>query len=140
MSDQETTVSDLREIVEAFVSERDWHQFHSPKNLSMALAIEAAELMEHFQWLTPEESQQLTAEQRFEVGEEMADVLCYLLGLADELSIDLADALQKKMVKNRLKYPIKEFHGRFGADDPRPSTANGPESNPKQLSKSTDQS
>ena len=86
----------------------------------MSVAIEAAELMEHFQWLTPAESQQLSPEKLDEVGEEMADVFCYLLALANEIDLDLSAALESKMVKNRLKYPVPEFRGRFGADDPRP--------------------
>ena len=86
----------------------------------MSVAIEAAELMEHFQWLTPAESQQLSPEKLDKVGEEMADVFCYLLALANEIDLDLSAALESKMVKNRLKYPVPEFRGRFGADDPRP--------------------
>lgn len=119
-SDSHTAVQELRQIVKTFVDQRDWRQFHTPKNLSMSVAIEAAELMEHFQWLTPDESQQLSPEKLDEVGEEMADVFCYLLALANELDLDLSAALENKMVKNRLKYPVPEFRGRFGADDPRP--------------------
>ena len=120
VSDQLTTIETLKNVVKEFVEERDWRQFHTPKNLAMSLCIEGAELMEHFQWLTPQESRELSDEKKVEVGEEMADVLCYLLGMANEMSIDLADALDKKMVKNRIKYPCEEFRGRFGKDDPRP--------------------
>ncbi len=119
-SDSRTAVRELRQMVKTFVDQRDWRQFHTPKNLSMSLAVEAAELMEHFQWLTPDESSQLPPEKLDEVGEEMADVLCYLLALANELELDLSAALENKMVKNRLKYPVAEFRGRFGVDDPRP--------------------
>lgn len=119
-SDPHTPVCELRQMVKTFVDQRDWQQFHTPKNLSMSLAIEAAELMEHFQWLTPAESQQLLPEKLDDVGEEMADVFCYLLALANELDLDLSAALERKMVKNRLKYPVPEFRGRFGFDDPRP--------------------
>ena len=110
MSDQETTVSDLREIVEAFVSERDWHQFHSPKNLSMALAIEAAELMEHFQWLTIDESRHATddADEREAIGEELADVISYALAMANQLQLDVSTILRDKMVKNARKYPVPQ--------------------------------
>jgi len=122
MSDTETTVAQLREIVEAFVSERDWHQFHTPKNLAMAMAIETAELMEHFQWLTPEQSRALAdePEKLREVGEEVADVRCYILAMANELGLDLSTAVRDKMVKNIRKYPAPEYRGRFGPDDPGP--------------------
>ncbi|HEV7221359.1 MAG TPA: nucleotide pyrophosphohydrolase [Pirellulales bacterium] len=119
MSDLETSISDLRELVRAFVDARDWRQFHTPKNLSMSLAIEAAELMEHFQWLSPEESRALAdqAEKRTEVGEELADVLCYALALANELGLDVSEAMRDKMLKNSLKYPAEEYRGRYGAED-----------------------
>jgi len=119
MSDQETTVSQLRELVRAFVNERDWRQFHTPKNLSMSLAIEAAELMEHFQWLTADESRSLAddRDKLTEVGEELADVLCYSLALANELGLDVSQAIRDKMVKNARKYPAEEFRGRYGPED-----------------------
>ncbi len=119
MSDQQTTILALRQLVDQFVSERDWHQFHTPKNLAMALAIEVAELMEHFQWLGSEESRAVADDpiKREAVGEELADVVCYALALANELRIDVADALQAKMVKNREKYPVEQFRGRWGAGD-----------------------
>lgn len=117
--DGSTTVDDLREIVRQFVEERDWKQFHSPKNLSMALAIEAAELMEHFQWISPEDSRGLDDAAKSEVAEELADVLCYALAMANEMEIDLASTLQAKMVKNRAKYPAEEFRGRYGVADTR---------------------
>lgn len=123
-SDERATVAELRELVRQFVDERDWQQFHTPKNLSMALAIEAAELMEHFQWLTPEESQQAIAAPTAlsAIGEELADVLCYGLALANTLGLDISTIMQAKMEKNRLKYPVKTFRGRFGPDDPRASS------------------
>jgi NTP pyrophosphatase (non-canonical NTP hydrolase) len=119
LSDRETSVSDLRELVREFVEARDWRQFHTPKNLSMSLAIEAAELMEHFQWLSPEESRSLAdrAEKRAEVGEELADVLCYALALANELGLDVSETVRDKMVKNARKYPAEEYRGRYGAED-----------------------
>src|SRR5687768_1308766 len=115
MSDSATTLADLREIVRRFVEERDWRQFHSPKNLSMSLAIEAAELMEHFQWIDVAESRRVADDPAkvAEVGEEIADVLCYLLALANELDIDLSTALRDKMVKNAQKYPAELSRGRF---------------------------
>ena len=119
-NDSQTNVQQLRDIVRQFVDERDWSQFHSPKNISMALAIEAAELMEHFQWISTEASRELDDQARAEAGEEVADVLCYLLAIANELEIDLTDAMVAKMAKNRLKYPTEEIRGRFGHDDPNP--------------------
>src|SRR6476619_3267869 len=119
--DSNTTVAELRKLVADFVAERDWSQFHSPKNLSMALAIEAAELMEHFQWLTTDASRLAScdaAKQRA-IADEMADVLCYTLAMANELRIDLTSAISNKLVKNEAKYPADEFRGRFGADDQR---------------------
>ncbi|MAT72325.1 MAG: NTP pyrophosphohydrolase [Planctomycetaceae bacterium] len=120
MSDSTTTVADLRAIIRDFVDERDWQQFHAPKNLSMALAIEAAELMEHFQWLDVDASRQLPddAERLAAAAEELADVLGYGLALANELGIDVSETIRAKMVKNAQKYPAGEFRGRYGRDDP----------------------
>jgi NTP pyrophosphatase (non-canonical NTP hydrolase) len=120
MLDSTTPVAQLRELVREFVDARDWRQFHSPKNLSMALAIEAAELMEHFQWITPDASRSVSAdrEKLAAVGEELADVLCYALAIANELGLDVTTALQSKMIKNAQKYPADEFRGRYGKDDP----------------------
>ncbi len=121
MSDEKTTVAELRRLVDDFVSARDWHQFHTPKNLSIALAIEAAELMEHFQWLDPQESRAVAhdAQKRAAAGEELADVVCYALAMANELGIDVADAMRHKMLKNAQKYPVDQFQGRWGAGDAR---------------------
>ncbi|MCO6453728.1 MAG: nucleotide pyrophosphohydrolase [Pirellulaceae bacterium] len=122
MSDQQTTISQLRELVRQFVEERDWRQFHAPKNLSMALAIEAAELMEHFQWLPTEASRSIgqEPEKLQAVREELADVLCYALALANELEIDVSQAIRDKMQKNARKYPADQFRGRYGPTDNRP--------------------
>lgn len=122
MPDDLTTIAELKRTVDQFVAERDWQQFHTPKNLSMALAIEAAELMEHFQWLTVEESrgEALDRAKREAVGEELADVVCYALAMASALGIDLADAVRDKMIKNAEKYPADEFRGRWGAEDKPP--------------------
>jgi NTP pyrophosphatase (non-canonical NTP hydrolase) len=122
--DANTSLADVRELVRQFVAARDWKQFHSPKNLSMALAIEAAELMEHFQWLTVPASRSLANDpaQRQAIGEELADVLCYVLALANELDLDLATTLRHKMVKNEQKYPVAEYRGRFGPSDPGPGS------------------
>jgi len=114
-SDSTTTVAELRQIIADFVAERDWSQFHAPKNVSMALAIEAAELMEHFQWLTTEASRDLPndAAKLAEVGEELADVIGYSFALANELGIDVSSAIRAKMVKNAEKYPADKYRGRY---------------------------
>jgi dCTP diphosphatase len=119
MPDSHTTIRELKQLVNDFVDRRDWHQFHSPKNLSMAMAIEAAELMEHFQWLSPERSRAVADEpQRLAVvGEELADVLCYVLAMANELRLDLSTAIHRKMAKNEQKYPAEQYRGRFGPED-----------------------
>jgi NTP pyrophosphatase (non-canonical NTP hydrolase) len=118
MSDSTTTVGELRQIVRDFVDERDWRQFHAPKNISMALAIEAAELMEHFQWIEPEASRQLPDDDAkiAAIGEELADVVGYCMALANELGIDVSEAIRAKMVKNRQKYPADQFRGRYRRD------------------------
>jgi NTP pyrophosphatase (non-canonical NTP hydrolase) len=104
-------VDDIKIKLRQFADDREWDQFHSPKNLSMALAGEAGELLEQFQWLTEEQSKNLTREQRQAVEEEMADVFLYLLRLADKLNIDLLEAAKNKMAKNELKYPPDKVKG-----------------------------
>jgi len=94
-----------------FASERDWDQFHSPKNLAMALAVEASEIMEHFQWLKEEESASLPPEKLRQVGEEIGDVLIYLTRLADKLGVNPLQAAFEKLETNRGKYPIDKTHG-----------------------------
>jgi NTP pyrophosphatase (non-canonical NTP hydrolase) len=95
-----------------FVGERDWQQFHSPKNLATALAVEAAELMEPFQWLSEQQSRNLPAEKLTAVQEELADVLIYLVRLADELNVDLLSAAADKLARNREKYPADQVRGK----------------------------
>lgn len=95
----------LRERLEGFAEARGWKKYHAPKNLSMALIVEAAELVEHFQWLTPEESWQLEPEKKSEVSYELADILIYLVRLADILEIDLTEAVFTKIALNEQKYP-----------------------------------
>jgi dCTP diphosphatase len=99
------SLDDLRERLRRFAAERDWNQFHTPKNLSMSIAIEAAEIMEHFQWLTPSQSFNLDSAARREVALEIADVLLYLVRLADVLDIDAVAAAQEKIALNAKKYP-----------------------------------
>ncbi|MEE2802818.1 MAG: nucleotide pyrophosphohydrolase [Pseudomonadota bacterium] len=104
-------ISDLTATVNEFVAERDWQQFHSPKNLAMALIVEAAELVEHFQWLTANESASLDDVKKSAVAEELADVLVYLVCIADRLEIDLEAAAFSKIGKNREKYPVERARG-----------------------------
>lgn len=101
----------LRAIVRQFVDERDWDQFHTPKNLASALSVEAAELLEHFQWLQSGRAGELGAAKLQEVRHEMADVLVYLVRLADKLDVDLFQAVEEKMVLNRAKYPADQVRG-----------------------------
>ena len=105
------SLQDLRIRINAFVTERDWAQFHTPKNLAMAMIVEAAELVEQFQWDTPQESQQLSAEKREAVSHELADTFVYLLRLAEVLKIDLIDATNEKIKLNVLKYPVEKAKG-----------------------------
>ena len=118
MSDADTKIETLREAMRNFVAERDWQQFHTPKNLAMSLAIEAAELMEHFQWLDNAESAQVGKDPATlaAVGDELADVLCYALSLANALDIDVSHAVLNKLKKNSLKYPAERFRGRYRED------------------------
>ena len=102
----------LRRRLAEFAAKRDWDQFHNPKNLAMALAGEAGEVLEHFQWLTFEQASALSAETRAEVALECADVLLFLLRLCDKLDIDLAKAAHKKLVLNAKKYPIEKSRGK----------------------------
>jgi dCTP diphosphatase len=119
MADSQTTILELRTAMSQFVAERDWQPFHSPKNLSMGAAVEAAELMEHFLWVDNETSRQVIRDPRKigEIADEMADVACYLLALSNTLSIDLSEAILGKLVKNAVKYPVEKYRGRFRADD-----------------------
>jgi NTP pyrophosphatase (non-canonical NTP hydrolase) len=111
VSEQGDQFTQLRDLVRQFVDERDWDQFHTPKNLSAALAVEAAELLEHFQWLQHGRADELGDARLGEVKHEMADVLVYLVRLADKLDVDLMAAVQEKMVINRAKYPADQVRG-----------------------------
>jgi NTP pyrophosphatase (non-canonical NTP hydrolase) len=104
-------LDDLRDRLRAFAAEREWEPFHTPKNLAMALSVEAAELLEHFQWLTPEASMALDPDTRAGVREELADVLLYLVRIADRLDLDLIEAAHDKMRLNALKYPVERARG-----------------------------
>ena len=102
----------LNEDVNLFVEERDWSLFQTPKNLSMALIVEAAELVEHFQWMRPEESDSLTNNKKKKVAEELADILIYTVRLADRLGVDLEQSAKDKLTKNRRKYPVEKARGK----------------------------
>jgi dCTP diphosphatase len=119
MNDNQSTVADLRSLLARFVSDRDWDQFHSPKNLSMSLAIEVAELMEHFQWITVEASREIVHDpaHRENIADELADCLSYILAIANTANIDLAAALAAKMKKNELKYPADASRGHYRRPD-----------------------
>lgn len=112
--DPATSLGELKQRVLAFAQERDWEQFHTPKNLSMALAAEAAELMENFLWMTPEDSLQAVNEpgRRTNVEHELADVVIYALQFANRTGIDLATAITAKMAQNARKYPVEKARGR----------------------------
>jgi len=107
----ETDFDRIRKQVRQFVVARDWDQFHTPKNLSMALIVEAAEMVEHFQWLTEEQSCQLSPEKLAEVELELADIQIYLISLAEKLRLDLIAAVDKKLVLNAQKYPAEQVRG-----------------------------
>jgi len=105
------SLADLTAQVRAFADARDWQQFHSPKNLAAAMTVEAGEVLEHFQWLTEAESETLSAEKRSEVELELADVLIYLVRLADRLDVDLIAAAARKIAINAEKYPVDQAKG-----------------------------
>ena len=107
-----TLIDDLQRRLRDFAAERDWEQFHTPRNLAAALSVEAAELLEHLQWLTDEQSRTLDDAKRTAVGEELADVLLYLLQLADKLDIDPLQAAERKLRLNAEKYPAERARGR----------------------------
>jgi dCTP diphosphatase len=106
-----TPLQQLAQSLDQFAQDRDWQPFHSPKNLALALTVEASELLEHFQWLTEDQSRNLPADKREAVALEMADVLLYLVQLSSALGVDLMDAAQRKMVINAQKYPVDQAKG-----------------------------
>lgn len=109
MTDSE--MEDLKQRLRLFADERDWDQFHSPKNLAMALSVEAAELVEHFQWLTEEQSKKLPDEKLQEVAYELADIQVYLIRMADKLNVDLMKTVDEKIKLNAQKYPAEKVRG-----------------------------
>ena len=115
MPDTTTTLETLKEAVRRFAVERNWEPFHSPKNLVMGMAVETAELMEHFLWVDCEESRRVAQDpaRRSDIADEMADVACYLLNLSNVLGIDLSEAILAKIAKNAIKYPAEQYRGRW---------------------------
>jgi dCTP diphosphatase len=105
------TLRHLAEQLREFAAERDWEQFHSPKNLAMALSVEVAEIVEHFQWQTQQQSRELDGAKRQEVEQELADALIYLVRLADQLDVDLLEAAERKLALNEAKYPAERVRG-----------------------------
>jgi len=101
----------LKKQIQEFAKDRDWDQFHSPKNLSMALSVETAEIVEHFQWLTEEQSKELSEEKLCLIENELADTFIYLIRLADKLDVDLFEVAQKKIEINKQKYPVGKARG-----------------------------
>src|ERR1043165_5899550 len=118
MTDSTATIAELKDRVLAFARERDWEQFHAPKNLSMALAAEAAELMEHFLWATPEESRATAADpsKRGKIAEELADVIIYALEFANATKLDVAAAIEAKIASKAKNYPGVKSNGRSVKD------------------------
>lgn len=105
-------VDDLTKRIIAFRDARDWKQFHNPKDLSLSLVLEAAEVMEHFQWKSKEEIEKYVKTSKSEIGEELADVLYWVLLISHDLEIDVLDALEKKIKKNEDKYPVEKARGK----------------------------
>lgn len=116
LTDSATTLSELKARVLAFVRERDWEQFHTPKNLSMALAAETGELMEHFLWATPEQSRAIANEpaKRGKIADELADVVIYAIEFANMTGLDISAAIEAKMAANAKNYPVEKAFGRAG--------------------------
>jgi NTP pyrophosphatase (non-canonical NTP hydrolase) len=105
-------IKDLTEKIIKFRDERDWKQFHNPKDMALSLVLEAGEVMEHFQWKNKEEIKKYIKTNKEEIGEELADVLCWVLLMSHDLRIDILDALDKKIRKNEKKYPIEKAKGK----------------------------
>ena len=115
MNDKETTILELKNFVEDFVQEREWSQFHNAKNLSMALTIEAGELMDIFKWNAPEECESMMSEKstRQDATDELADIIIYAIAFANRNNINISNAIDQKMIKNRMKYPTDKYRGHF---------------------------
>lgn len=112
MNDQTTTIADLKKIMDEFVTQREWHQFHTPKELAMDISIEASELMEKFLWIESKASFAALEKDRSQVEDELADVIMAAMGFANISQIDIAAAVEKKMAQNRAKYPVELARGK----------------------------
>lgn len=115
MADSSKSVQDLKDLFRKFVTDRDWEQFHTPKNLSMSLSVEAAELMEHFLWMENQESLEILKDEQIleEVADEIADVAGHIFCLCNTLNLDLSDIIARKMAKNVVKYPAETYRGKY---------------------------
>ena len=115
MSDKQTSLQEIKSIIKTFVDERDWQQFHSPKNLSMSISIESAELMELFQWLSLEEAKEVmkAGDIRDNAIDEIADIMIYAIAFCNRNNIDISSAIKQKIKKNIKKYPADKFKGHF---------------------------
>lgn len=113
--DEKITISELKKMVENFVVERQWEQFHNPKNLSMAISIEAAELMDIFKWVSSDDSKNISSKDKYRqpIKDEIADIIIYCIAFANRNSIDISDVIKAKLKKNAIKYPSEVYKGRF---------------------------
>ncbi len=116
-SDNVTSINELKSMVAKFISDRDWHKYHTPKNIAISVALEASELLEHFQW-SPPASEEIDPHKRQQIAEEMCDVMAYLLSLANVLDIDIASSMAGKMKKNCQKYPTRDYNGNWKKPEP----------------------
>lgn len=117
ISDASTSVRELKAMVEKFVADRDWHKYHTPKNIAISVVLEASELLEHFQW-SPPASEEIDKAKHQQISEELCDVMAYLLSLANVLNIDIASSMTGKMHKNCQKYPTQDFNGNWRKPEP----------------------
>jgi len=117
--DDATTIDELRQLVRTFVTQREWESYHDPKSLAMSIAIEAAELMEHFQWLTTEQSRKLLEDEgpRWQIEDELADVFIYVLAFANTMETELSQIAQRKMARNQHRFPVEKVIGKLGDAD-----------------------
>ncbi len=112
MNDKKTTIEDLKKLKAQFISEREWSQFHTPKNISMALSVEASELVELFLWCESQDSFDVVKKNQQAVSDEIADIAMYVIAFCNATGIDLSEAVQQKMKKNREKYPVEKVKGK----------------------------
>lgn len=109
-NDKNTSINDLKNLVSEFIAARNWQKYHTPKNIAISVTLEAAELLEHFQWAPPADDK-ISEDKKHQIGEELCDTMAYLLSLASALEIDVASSMAAKMKKNTRKYPENEYNG-----------------------------